>query len=771
MKLTVKIVSVLMLGGAISAAVIIVAGYVVMSEAARGRMLERERAIAEKIFAVIDQFLYHQRSSIMNFAASAAYPETNNERARMSADMHRFAALSGVWNDISLLDKDGIRMLSTRTKLIETNAATTAMLREALRKAFSGDITVVDALRATVPGDRALLFFAPVYRDGRIRGVIEARLAERTITEFLDDVPKGVAAYLLDGAGKRIGASGADHGDENYAAHPAVLQLQRDEIVTGMFDGLRDGSEMLAVFMREPGYRDYSGNHWIIAVEAPRAAVWAEFRDSALLFAVLTLAIIGIFACVIAYVFQNHIVAPLAALARGARDMIDGTFSGFDRTFARDETGNLSEAIRSLWEHARRIQRMLVERVREKTMALESRIRKADEQNKMLEETKRAIVNVMDDLRKEESLLQEERDKLSVALRGIGDGVFVIDNFEVVTFFNSAAEGLTGYAAGDVVGRPYQETLKFMREADGATHLKFIDDVFSSEHALRIHPTEPLMLLRKNGTRIAVAASAAPLRNARGDVTGVVVVFRDVSREREIDRAKSEFISLATHQLRTPLTTMRWIPEMLLEGAVGKLSARQRKYIDDMRRSSERLVQLINKLLSVARIESRRIEVIPEEVDARALLLDIQKDFTRETKSRKQRLLLRLPKAVTLRTDPKILGEVIRNLLANAVKYTPNGGRIEVSVISAPRGKVVFHVKDNGIGIPAEQQARIFGKFFRADNAAKTDVAGTGLGLYLVKQFVELLGGAITFESVERKGTVFTVTLPIKGPETENRGV
>lgn len=471
---------------------------------------------------------------------------------------------------------------------------------------------------------------------------------------------------------------------------------------------------------------------------------------------------------VLVHVVHRDISAPVWKLTRAAERITAGQLDGFAGKFADDEIGALARVLGELAKKTAQAQRLLRERVDEKTRALSEKVREVEQKNIALAETKRAIVNALDDLRAQETLLRQERDKLNVALRGIADGVFVIDRWEVVTFFNAAAEGISGYSASEIVGKPYQEILRFMREADGEIDLRFIDDALFGERVVRIHVSAPLLLLRKSGKQIVVAANAAPLRDERGETTGVVVVFRDVSHEREIDRAKSEFISLATHQLRTPLTTMKWIPEMLLEGAAGKLTPKQRGYVDDLRRSAERLVQLINKLLSIARIESRALKLSVEDVDLHALLAGVRGDFAMEAAERKQRLLVHAPKIATLRSDSRLLREVLHNLLANAIKYTPAGGHIELTALAAPHRKAAFTVKDDGIGIPAAQQSRIFSKFFRADNAAKTEVTGTGLGLYIVKKILEILGGDISFTSAEQRGTTFTFMLPLDGPPAPN---
>ncbi|MBI3114597.1 MAG: PAS domain S-box protein [Candidatus Harrisonbacteria bacterium] len=468
---------------------------------------------------------------------------------------------------------------------------------------------------------------------------------------------------------------------------------------------------------------------------------------------------------IISLILSRRITDPIHKLVEAATRLSAGNFEtpvAEDLAAAQDETGILARAFSVMTERLRELRRGLEQKVAEKTRALSKSLSDAEAQNKELTTTKHAIVNVLDDLRKKEGLLEQERDKLETTLRGIGEGVFVIDRFGVITFFNLAAEGISGYAASEVIGRPHEEMLRFLRESDGEPDLRVVDDVLENERVVRARAFASTLLVRKNGKSVAVAVSAAPLRDERGETSGAVVVVSDVTKEREIERAKTEFISLATHQLRTPLTTMSWIPEMLLEGALGKMPQKQRRYIANLRDSAHRLVLLINKLLDITRIESGRMDVAVADVRIARLFRDLRDDFAHEIRARKHRLTFRRAAGIVfMYTDGRLLGEILRNLIANAIKYTPNGGRIEVVAEKRGTRQVAFAVKDNGMGIPEAQQPRIFEKFFRADNAAKAEANGTGLGLYIVRQMARMLGGDITFTSREGKGATFTVVLPV----------
>jgi PAS domain S-box-containing protein len=372
---------------------------------------------------------------------------------------------------------------------------------------------------------------------------------------------------------------------------------------------------------------------------------------------------------------------------------------------------------------------------------------------KQLEENEKINKSILEDI-------ASEKEKLGTILQSIGDGVFVVDNNLNIIVYNNTSAELSGFTAQEAIGKPYNEILRFVYEEDGKVNDKFIKEAFRTGETQEMGGhTE---LIRKDESKIVVSDSAAPLKNEKGEIIGVVVVFRDVSKERAVDRAKTEFVSLASHQLRTPLTSINWYAEMLLSGDAGKLNKEQEDFLNEIYTGNQRMVELVNALLNVSRIDLGTFAIDPKPVNLIEIADSVVDELTSQIEAKNIKVEKDYDKLPLINADINLTRIIFQNLLSNAVKYTPDGGSVSVSIKKQDKD-ALFSVSDTGYGIPKQQQPRIFEKLFRADNVQEKDVKGTGLGLYLVKSVVETAGGKIWFESEENKGTTFYVTIPLSG--------
>jgi len=243
---------------------------------------------------------------------------------------------------------------------------------------------------------------------------------------------------------------------------------------------------------------------------------------------------------------------------------------------------------------------------------------------------------------------------------------------------------------------------------------------------------------------------------------GNLIILHDITREKIVERMKTEFVSISAHQLRTPLSAIKWSLKMLLDGDLGEISLEQKEFIEKAYASNERMIKLINDLLNVTRIEEGRYLFSLSYENIANIIKEQYQTFKElaEKKGLKMELIFKQDKFPLVKVDKEKISLVIQNLIENAIHYTQKG-KITITLESKDR-EIIFSVEDTGIGIPKDQQERVFSRFFRAENAILSETEGTGLGLFISKNIIEAHGGKIWFKSEEGKGTTFYFTLPIK---------
>src|SRR3989344_1177056 len=230
------------------------------------------------------------------------------------------------------------------------------------------------------------------------------------------------------------------------------------------------------------------------------------------------------------------------------------------------------------------------------------------------------------------------------------------------------------------------------------------------------------------------------------------------------EQLKTDFVTLSSHQLRTPLSAVKWFTEILLQQKVGKLNKKQVDYLNEIHRSNERAIALVSDLLQVSRVEAGRLHLDLAKVDLISLLEEVIGANKLSLESNQLTFHLEIVKGPfpLVKIDKTKIKRVFQNLFTNAIKYSSRGGHIDIALKKAEKD-IIFSVTDYGLGIPIEQQDRLFEKFFRGSNAVKIQPDGTGLGLFIAKSLVEARKGKIWFESTEGKGTTFYFSLPITG--------
>lgn len=342
----------------------------------------------------------------------------------------------------------------------------------------------------------------------------------------------------------------------------------------------------------------------------------------------------------------------------------------------------------------------------------------------------------------------------------IGEAVIATDEEGRIMRVNTATLELFEHREEDLLDKKYMTTVPAYTL--GGDPIEAINRPIMRSLLEGRSISETLMYVKGDGRRFPAHVTVSPIM-LKGKPVGTIQVVRDITREQEIDHAKTEFVALASHQLRTPLTAMRWYSELLLKGKMGDLTKDQRRALEEIYDVNLRLIDLVGALLSVARIEIGTLAMTPEPSDivqlARDVVFELRPTIAEKNLAFAEKYDSHIP---LMQLDPDLTRIIFQNILTNAVKYTPEGGKVKLE-IEKRKQSILIIVSDNGYGIPKRQQRHMFSKLFRADNARQQDTDGTGLGLYIVKSIVANANGKIWFESEENVGTVFYVRLPLKG--------
>lgn len=363
------------------------------------------------------------------------------------------------------------------------------------------------------------------------------------------------------------------------------------------------------------------------------------------------------------------------------------------------------------------------------------------------------------------TLFYGERNQREAILNSLSDGVIEYNDKSEIILMNPKAEELLGIKFKDIVG------LAITPELPKINHkLKGLVELMYPALATYASPTKSVpgamaktMEVHLSAPELKLLVTITQVVDQDGKVRGFLKILHDVSRERLLGRMKSEFVSIAAHQLRTPLSAIKWTLKLLLDGDAGTLSKEQTDFISKGYEINERMIKLVNDLLSAARIEEGRFGYEFTDMDIGEFLDVAIVGYADLVKRRGIELKLEKiqEKLQPIYGDAEKLSLALNNLLDNAVKYTPPGGAVTIK-LDKKENFILISISDNGVGIPAEEQKRVFSKFFRASNVIKMETEGTGLGLFIVRNIIKRHGGDINFSSSVGKGTIFTFTLPTK---------
>ncbi len=502
---------------------------------------------------------------------------------------------------------------------------------------------------------------------------------------------------------------------------------------------------------------------YFVRSEIPDSNIILLFRDELTRLITITIVVVvGVSTVfiVLAYLYSRDVVRNIQEIQRTLNAVAAGNLQEKVESMGSDEFGILAHKINEVITELIISNAALTQRTQEYGKAL----KQLGEKNDSLEEMRLQTETILNDLKHKTNTLQAENAKNAAVIANIGDGLIITDSQRRITLVNAAAEHILGYSAQELEGVIWPEEKCVVTDEFGH---KVLPDSLPIVRALRLQETQKTTLAnayyytRKNGTKFPVAITASPIIIDE-EVTGVIIVFRDITNDKEVDKAKSEFVSLASHQLRTPLTSINWYTEMLLAGDAGQTNDKQLKYLSEIYRGSQRMVNLVNSLLNASRIELGTLKVLPEKINLRHVTDSVLNELAPMIDEKKLSIETEYKDIPEIDLDPNLIRVVFQNIISNAVIYTPDKGSIAVT-IEPSTDHALVKVQDTGYGIPENQKDKIFTKLFRADNVQQMDTNGSGLGLYISRSIIEQMGGQIWFESEQNKGSAFYIKVPYTG--------
>lgn len=379
-------------------------------------------------------------------------------------------------------------------------------------------------------------------------------------------------------------------------------------------------------------------------------------------------------------------------------------------------------------------------------------------------------------MKKEEKLISrigEITTEQEAIFTSIGDhimGLVVVDKNGIIRRINKGFEKLTGWRKKEVLGKSLVRIVP--REDEDGKKVPFKERILSKVLSGTILTTTATVAagggieklstfyyVRKDKTRFPASSVINPILYNR-KISGAVEVFYDITKEKELDRIRMDFLSLASHQLRTPLSGTKWLIGTMNKGTLGEMTGQQKEYLDQINKINEQMIRLVFDILSTLRLESEKALIKKGKISVASLFEDIL--ITVDAAAKERGVALQKPlnhRTFVIETDPEILKSILGIFLSNSIDYSMPGQKVILGVKKLPNA-AVFFVRDFGIGIPRREQKRIFTRFYRASNAKELKVNGTGLGLNIARTLTEKIGAKISFRSEKNKGSIFYLRIP-----------
>lgn len=678
-----------------------------------GRSIINERIQSELAFASetiledINSLIYDRYNDMQLLINNTILSNPNASPEEIAQVLQSTLIRLGWYDNLYFAALDGEIISSTNRSITLQNVAEESWFQEAQRSF----IHVSDALVSPF-GDKSVLMFANTVVDskGNPIGIVFAEFSMELISDFLKGTPQEFEIFLMNESGEVI-ATKADLSRPNpYSSTPEEEIQDKDFIIEQIVS---------------EGYLAFDGNAWTILVQIPKHIAYEPLKRFAI-YLWLTVVVISLEVIFVGNLTAKRFVRPILALSEGVSKMAEGDLHQEINIENKDEIGSLAKNFNTM-----------THTLAEKT-----------------------------------SDLLEEKGKYRSILESSNDAVILFDPMNQVTAFNTKFTEI--FKIQPKMGDEAKQTFAFLSQlkssssADSTQTMLAIIETSDFQKSMNLEIT----LSQEENFKI-LKTYTKPVNDNEGGLVGRIWVFSDITEEREAENSRDEFIQIASHKLRTPLTAINWTIQLLTEDEALQMNESLKSGFQDIMINADRLNTLTKILLDSAEIKQNKIQIHPKPVSFSKIIQSVKKRINPRFPDA-SKVLIKYPSSSE--TDPLIVladadkvAQVLFILLENACVYgrLNEFNSVEVLIESKPEeGSMCLCVRDTGIGIPAEEKRKVFGKFFRGSNAKLNYTEGTGLSLFLARIIMESAGQKIWFNSIENHGSEFCFTLPLASEES-----
>jgi PAS domain S-box-containing protein len=750
MKLSIKIFLLIITLSALI--LIIVEGYIYsnlhlnLSKSVSKEQLETVQEVMDEIDNVLSERVVDINEMAFDAGLSQYFrPIVLPPEATQSAQANRYfngiLKVNSAWEYVYFVDLNGTIGVTSDALYAGKQIVQYPNENNAYIKAVTG-VTYYSDVEAYQKGNPSMIFASPVYyidhEQKQLKGIVIGRINWEIINQIISNIDI-YSANLYTHKGLLISTNESNRKNKILQINDSLSQeLSRAKNGTdndSLIYKTPQNYNELASYVTEKGNTRYPGLGWYLVFEQKTTDAFREINRLIITVVIISSVMILILIIIILWYLHRIVINPINYLTNMAQTISNGNFDMKLSIYSHDEMEVLANTFNKMSVNLKKLYTNLDGEVREKTAEIDRKLQLISNQKESLEKT--AI----------------ELSKFRLAVDNAPIHIVMTDNRGNIIYANSETQKTTGYPITEIIN--HNPSL-WGKQMDPEFYKRMWHTLINEKRTFNGEMTNR----RKDGSIYQAKVSISPILNQQFEVIFFVGIEQDISQEKEVDRMKTEFISLTSHQLRTPITTIRWELDMLRDERNGKLSQIQTEYVQKATAANLQMNDLISTLLDISRIESGKIDVNREITDVTSYVNGIIEDFKPKLSEKAQSIIVIIePSIGEILLDRRLMRQVFVNILSNSIKYSPVNGEIKLN-IGKKNNMIIVNISDSGIGIPKTEQNRIFSRFFRASNAYRIESDGNGLGLYFVKSIINTLKGDIWFESKENEGTIFTFSLP-----------